>query len=380
MPQDQQNQVPSPVVLPLTGPPVLGCGSESKNSFCLTKGNLAYVSAQTGNLTDPKDYRHYTHSVDHLCNMLDVQPQLIAHDSHPDYASTRFAIKFVSAQQQLSPVQHHHAHMAACMAENDLTGPVIGITYDGMGLGTDGTMWGGEILLGDYSSFKRPFHFKPYPLPGGDRATLYPERAAYSALLHEYHGAEEPFSHLLPGLQDQPTRNLLRTTIQQRVRSPLSSSAGRLFDIAAAILGFTGSVQSPGQAAIWLQKLATQTVDEAFPYSLHDHQIDFGPMLKAIVDATTQGTDASLISAMFHNTLADATVAASTIIRDSECINTVTLSGGVFHNELLSDLITHRLRQKSFDVFHHNVLPPGDQSISLGQVAITLARCHNTAS
>ena len=346
--------------------PIIG-----KNAFCLTKGLDAFVSWDIGDLADYKHYTFYLESTKKLSDLLKISPVVVAHDLHPDYVSTRYAKQL--GLKKLVAVQHHHAHMAACMTEHGLTETVIGVTFDGLGLGSDGTLWGGEFLIGDLKDFKRAAHFKQYPMPGGDQATLYPERMAFSCMLSETDNAEQIASNLLPGL-DTDTQIAIRSMIANEVRSPLTSSAGRLFDSISAMLGFRGRISSPGEAAIQLQQKALPGIDGVYAFTFEDSVLSFGPMIKEIVADLENNVAKGSISAKFHNTLALATATACEAIRAQDGPNGIVLSGGVFHNRLLHELIVKRLQRKGFEVYSHLLLPPGDISLSLGQAAVARAR------
>ena len=364
--QRKAGLLPDAVELPHESPSVLAAGSEGSNTFCITKGAKAYVSWDTGDIATEDGRLFYKNSVNDLSGLLDTNPTILAHDLHPDYISTRYCMEL--GVDELVPVQHHHAHMAACMAENGLTDKVIGVTLDGLGLGTDGTLWGGEFLLGDMSDYDRPVHFKQYPLPGGDSATLHPERMAFSCLLSEYGSSEKIPSGLLPGLTiDQ--RATLEKMIEKDVRSPLTSSAGRLFDAVSAITGFIGKVKSQGEAAIRLQSIA-KSDDGSYGFEIEDGVLSFGPMLRQIAEEVVAGQDVGIVSGRFHNTLALASVAACEKIRGDSGVSEVVLSGGVFYNALLKDKLTEQLSAAGFIVHNHECLPPGDTCLSLGQAAV----------
>jgi len=353
---------------------VLGCGAEIKNTFCVTTKGKAFVSWDTGDLTDYAAYVFYRESVQELLGLLDAGPAIAAHDLHPDYVSTRYAEQ--SGIRKLEPVQHHHAHIAAGMVEHGLEESVIGVALDGMGLGDDGTLWGGEFLVADLAGYRRPLHFKAYPLPGGDQGTRNPERMALSCLLSEGE-EEERIAGILPGMDDD-TRRVLGRMIGQGVNSPLTSSAGRLFDAVSALLGLCSSISFEAEAAIRLQEAAVAETDEVYPFEIADGVVDFGPMLGAIVIDVENGAGKERAARMFHNTVAAAVVGACTRIRSSAGTAKTVLSGGVFQNALLKGLIIDGLRDAGFEVYHTALLPPTDANLSLGQAAVALARSQRT--
>jgi hydrogenase maturation protein HypF len=298
-------------------------------------------------------------------------PSVVAHDRHPDYVSTRYAGRISGVELVL--VQHHHAHIAACMIENGLEETVIGLAFDGMGLGSDNTAWGGEFLLSDLSGFTRATHLKQYRLPGGDQATLNPERIAFSCLLAELDGDVERALRLLPGL-DAAEAGTMERMLERGLGCPATSSAGRLFDAVSALLGFRGRAAFSGQAAMELQALAARGVGEEYDFAVTNDVVDLGPMILGIVSDIERGVERGRISAMFHNTLAAAAVRVCGGLVESHGRLPVVLSGGVFMNRLLRELITERLQTGGTRVYTHSVLSPGDECVSLGQAAIAMAR------
>jgi hydrogenase maturation protein HypF len=364
-------RLPDYVELSSETPTVLAAGSEGSNTFCLTQAAKAYVSWDTGDLTTREGRAFYRESVKELCDRLDARPAILAHDLHPDYISTRCCMEL--GIEESEPVQHHHAHMAACMAENGLENSVIGILLDGLGLGDDGTLWGGEFLVGDMLDYRRAVHFKPYALPGGDSATLHPERMAFSCLLAEFGSTEKIPRGLLSGLKEDERTTLARM-IEKDVRSPLTSSAGRLFDAVSAIVSFKGKVKSQGEAAIMLQSIADENADNVYGFELSDGVLSFGPMLMEIAEDVLRGRGVGEISGGFHNTLACAAVCACEEIKRNEDVSDVVLSGGVFYNSLLKSKLTDQLSDAGFTVHNHQVLPPGDTCLSLGQAAVAVTR------
>lgn len=368
--QSDHDSIPDAIALPFEGPCVLACGSETKNTFCLTRGGSAFVSREIGDLTESGAYQEYVESISSLSELLGVKPEIVACDLHPDYVPTRYARELTGVH--VEPVQHHHAHVAACMVEHGVQTEVIGIAFDGMGYGSDGTMWGGEFLICDLPNFNRAAHLKQYVMPGGDSATLYPERMAFSYLLSEQ---EDAIESLLPGI-DAATGKVLRRMIENRVRSPYASSAGRLFDVVSAMLGFRGMISTPGEAAIRLQNMATEGVSSLYDFELEDEVLSFAPMIRAIAFDVAGGREQGEIAAAFHNTLALASAAVCDSLRATHGTDSVVLSGGVFMNSLLKTLLTNQLTESGFTVYTHSILSCGDSSLSLGQAAVAMAR-HN---
>jgi len=349
---------------------VLATGAELKNTICVTSGKTAYLSPDLGDLSEYGSYGQFLETIEALPRLVGVEPSIVAHDLHPDYHGTRYAGECGIPQKE--PVQHHHAHIAACMAEHGLSGPVTGVALDGMGMGDDGTMWGGEVFVADLISCRRAYHFKPYRLPGGDEATKNPERMAFSCLVAEGMD-DDTAARVLPGI-DAVTGRLMRRMLEGDVRSPWTSSAGRLFDAVSAMLGLCRTISYEAEAAIRLQQSAVATVEDVYPFTIEDGVLDFGPMIREIVSGILAGGDVAVAARMFHNTLAAATLSACRAIRSEEGIGTVVFGGGVFQNSLLLDLVSNALREESFEVYTPRRLPPTDSALSLGQAVIALAR------
>jgi hydrogenase maturation protein HypF len=360
--------VPEPVPLRWAVPrPVLACGAELKNTFCLAKEHRAFVSHHIGDLENYETLRSFVEGIEHFCRLLDIQPELVAHDLHPEYLSTKHAMDIDGVE--LVGVQHHHAHIASCLADNGEPGPVIGVAFDGLGYGTDGTMWGGEFLLADLAAFERIGHLAPLPMPGGTAAIKQPWRMAAAYLDRAF---DEP-----PGL-DVVRRNEGRwadvlAIARRGVSSPLTSSAGRLFDAVAALLGLRDSINYEGQAAIELEQHADPAEHGAYPAAISRGVVDGADLVRAAAEDLLAGTETALIAARFHNGVADAIVRNCTALRDLTGITTVALSGGVFQNLLLLTRTGQRLRAAGFRVLTHSRVPANDGGISLGQVAVASA-------
>ena len=368
--------VPAAIPLPQRGPPLLAMGGDLKNVFALTRSQQAILSPHIGNLEEFASQRFLQEAVDDLARLLGIRPEIVAHDLHPDYASTRFALEF-PAPTHLA-VQHHHAHIAACMAEHGLRDPVIGVALDGMGFGPDGTIWGGELLLADYRTFHRVAHFKPCRLPGGDAATRHPVRMAWSYLVSEFGTeAEAVAADLLPTLPE-PERATLRHIITQGTNSPWTTSAGRLFDAVAALLGFQQPVSYEGEAAIRLQTLAETAPLPPYPFAIEKQRepwlINFGPTLRAIVSDVRHQQARPQIAGRFHRTIAAAITEACVALRSRHARHDVVLTGGVMQNDFLLGLLQAGLRGKGFKVHCHRLVPPNDGGIALGQAAVALAK------
>ena len=332
-------------------PEMLAAGADLKNAFCLTRGSHAILSPHIGDLDNYETQRFFEETLHNLKKLFRVDPRIVAHDLHPLYASTRLARSIPGVEHV--PVQHHHAHIAACMAENGLDGGVIGVAFDGTGYGTDGRIWGGEFLVARYASFERYDHIRYFPLAGGDAAVHEPWRAALA------------FGHAPDGVPEQNLR-VVRRMIETGFNTVETSSAGRLFDAAAAILGIRNEVTYEAQAAIELEALADPAETSAYDRS----GLDFRPVLDALAaDRSTVATRA----ARFHNTIAEAIAGTVVRMRRDTGLTRVCLSGGTFQNVLLLRRVLDLLRGNGFEVYLHAQIPPNDGGIALGQAAVAAA-------
>ncbi len=364
--------VPSPIRLQTEVVAILGCGAHLKNTVCIAKGRTAYLSQHIGDLENELASEFYEEAIDHLERILDIHPDIIAHDLHPDYLSTRYAEERRGMER--IAVQHHHAHIASCLAENGVPGPVIGISCDGTGLGDDGTIWGGEILLADLGVYRRIGHFETFPLPGGDGAIRAPWRAAYSILRQafpiEYRSV---FLGLFPEIPEEKSE-LIEGMLEKGINSPLTSSLGRLFDAVSAILGISRKTSYEGQAAIGLEMAMEGGGMEDYDPDLREEGekvvIGTGELIRRIVD--DRGTDlpAGQISLKFHNYVVNSLYEAICILSAREGIRDVALSGGCFQNVFLLESLDERLKLKGFKVLKHADIPANDGGISLGQVMV----------
>ncbi|TDD66662.1 carbamoyltransferase HypF [Actinomadura darangshiensis] len=353
---------PEPVPI-AAGRPVLACGAELKNTFCLTRDGRAFVSHHIGDLENHETLRAFEEGIEHFRRLFDIAPELIAYDPHPEYLSTKYAL-----DQDLpsAAVQHHHAHIASCLADNGVDGPVIGVAFDGTGYGTDGTLWGGEFLVADLRDFQRAGHLQPVPLPGGAAAIREPWRMAAA------YGVPDD----LPVAQ-RPGWSTVAAMARSRVNAPLTSSMGRLFDAVAAVLGVRDRVNYEGQAAIELEQHADPTERGAYPVSLDgtsEFTVAGGDLLDAVVADMKAGVPVPAIAARFHNAVAALIVTAASRIRTGTGLGTVALSGGVFQNMLLLERAVSGLTGEGFEVLTHHRVPPNDGGISLGQAAVATAR------
>jgi hydrogenase maturation protein HypF len=365
--------VPRGVTLPAPQLRVLAMGGELKGAICLTREDRAFMSHHIGDLQNATTLASLDETVSHLEKLLEIEPELIAHDLHPDYLSSLYAGAIAGVPKVA--VQHHHAHMASCMAENGLEGEVIGIVFDGTGFGLDGNIWGGEFLWGGYCGFQRMGHFDYLPLPGGDAAVREPFRTAIAALYQVY--GDGLFELPLTCLQHIPEteRPLYLRMLARRINSPLSSSCGRLFDAVAALLGVRSTVSYEGQGAIELEALAEQGLTAA-PYPIDIVAeggvwcLRFHRMFVAIVEELLAGRSPADIARTFHLTVAAAALMVCDKIRKQVRAERVVLSGGAFQNRLLTEELTRLLVADNFVVHVHRLVPPNDGGLALGQAII----------
>jgi hydrogenase maturation protein HypF len=375
--------VPEPVtVRPGFPRPVLACGAELKNTFCLAKDGHAFVSHHIGDLENAETLRSFTEGIEHFRRLFDIEPQVVAHDLHPEYLSTKYAVELDGVDRR--GVQHHHAHIASCLADNGVdngadgpvigpvTGPVIGVAFDGTGYGPDGTIWGGEFLVAGLAGFERGGHLAPVPMPGGAAAIRQPWRMAAA-----YLGPGAP-DHLAVRRRNQDRWAAVTAMGAKGINAPLTSSAGRLFDAAAAILGVRDAINYEGQAAVELEQLADPAESGAYRAGLRAGQGPFqacgADLLHAMVEDLTDRVPAPVIAARFHHGVAALIEAGCVLLRERHGLGTVALSGGVFQNMLLLHATVSRLEARGFAVLTHSRVPCNDGGISLGQAVIAAAR------
>lgn len=384
---------PRAVRLPFESGPILGAGAELKSAVCLARGRQAFLSQHIGDLQNSPTVDSFRSTIAHLAGILEIAPTTIACDLHPDYLSSVYAAE---SGLPVVAVQHHHAHMAACMAENGLEGPCLGIVFDGTGFGSDGTIWGGEFLVGGYGNFRRAGNFRPAPMPGGDAAVREPWRMALAFLYQSLGSAAFDTDHpIINRLTDQE-KSLLGAMLEKGINTPLSSGCGRLFDAVAALLGVRLTVSYDGQAAIELEALAESSQDEqAYPFRLEGVllrdpfmasrgrvgppadsalELDFAPLFPAILADLAAGVPPATIARRFHRSVAEAAITAGSRIASESGLQQVVLSGGAFQNRLLSEMIYTGLTERGLQVFTHRLTPPNDGCIALGQVAVAASR------
>lgn len=370
---------PFPVKLPFDGPSLLATGAELKNAFCITRDRYAFMSQHIGDLENYETLVSFEKSVEHLQRLFRIEPQVLAYDLHPDYLATRYALE--RAKRDGLPalgVQHHHAHTAACMAENGLTGdrPVIGVAFDGTGYGDDGAIWGGEFLLADYASYRRLYHLAYIPMPGGDKAVREPWRLALAWLHKAGIGWEDHLAPVAASTSEQ--RAVLLNQIERNVNAPVTSSVGRLFDAVSALAGVRQSVNYEAQAAIEFEALADTAEREAYELDISRQTgiVDPLPLIRHMVADLRVGTTTPVIAARFHNGMARMVAEVCGAIRDDCRVNEVALSGGVWQNISLLSRAVELLQVQGFSVYLHSQVPANDGGLALGQAAV--AMCSRT--
>ena len=362
---------PYPVNLPFEAKPTLAVGSELRNTFCLTRDRYAFLSHHIGDMSKPETHESFIQGVQHLSHIFRVQPEIIAHDLHPNYFSTQYARELDARRVA---IQHHHAHIVSCMVDNGLDDrQLIGLSFDGTGYGTDGVTWGGEALIASFAGFKRFAHLEHLPLPGSDAAIRAPWRiaAGYAqALGVDLDG--------LPFLQNVDKQALLalRRQIEKALNSPLTSSMGRLFDAVASLIGVRNEVTYEAQAAIEMEGLSEPFVSNArsYPYFIDETEngkiIRVYELFQSIAREVSAGVSIGQIGANFHKTIADMAIDVCQRARESTGLNEVALSGGVWQNQILLDLVRDGLRRNEFMVYFHKQVPTNDGGLSLGQAVI----------
>jgi hydrogenase maturation protein HypF len=361
--------------------PVLACGAELKNTFCLAVGDRAFVSHHIGDLENFETLRSFTDGIAHFRRLFDTEPEVVAYDLHPEYLSTKYALDLDGVD--LAGVQHHHAHVASCLADNGEEGPVIGVAFDGTGFGTDGTIWGGEFLLADLAGFERAGHLEPVPMPGGAAAIRQPWRMA-AAYLDAAYAGEVPARLMVAGRNAGRWQDVV-TMARRGINAPPTSSAGRLFDAVAALLGVRDTINYEGQAAVELEQRADPAGRGAYRASVGPGAAgpggEAGPLrvrgadlVRAAAEDLLAGAEPPVIAARFHRGVAAAIAEVCAALRERSGLETVALSGGVFQNLLLLGQVVDGLEAAGFRVLTHARVPPNDGGISLGQAVVAGAR------
>ncbi|MBD2270316.1 carbamoyltransferase HypF [Anabaena sp. FACHB-1391] len=386
---------PAPIILPPGFekiPPILAMGSELKNTFCLLRAGEAILSQHLGDLENASAFNAYQETLNLYLNLFQHKPEIIAIDKHPEYLSSKLGKQLATVNHiKLAEIQHHHAHIAACMAENQIyldTKPILGIAFDGLGYGEDDTLWGGEFLLADYQSFQRLATFKPMPMIGGKQAIYQPWRNTYSQLINAFSWQEirEKYRDLaIIKFLEHKNPKLLNQIIEKGINSPLTSSVGRLFDAVAAAIGICPEQCSyEGQAAIEMEAIADTNIlnndEETLNYSFkleksaNIYYIDTSPTWREILNDIKQHISSPEIAAKFHKSLAVAIVTIVKQLRQEHQFNQVALTGGVFQNQILLKQVKMRLEKLEINVLTHSILPTNDGGLSLGQSVIAAAK------
>jgi hydrogenase maturation protein HypF len=395
-----RSYAPYPIRLSFEAKQVLGCGAEEKNTFCLTKDNYAFLSQHIGDMENMETLDHFDRTISLYKRLFHIEPEIIAYDLHPDYLATKYAQELGESGMKLIPVQHHHAHIASCLADNGLESSVIGVAFDGTGMGADGNIWGGEFLIADYRSFRRVGHLEYLPLPGGAAAIKKPYRTAIGYILtllgenalnavivtlNEVKGKQSQLASI--GRVGEVEIEIIKQQIERKINSPLSSSMGRLFDAISALLGIRSEIDYEGQAAVELEMAAHSSVvarrvsdeaisgnNEGYSYCIVEDKgiriVHLRDLLSAVIEDLHQGISKGRISVKFHNTVAQMINEMCQLIADETGISQVALSGGVFQNRLLLRKAVSLLESSGFQVFTHKQVPCNDGGISLGQAVI----------
>jgi hydrogenase maturation protein HypF len=403
-----RSYAPYPIRLSFEAKQIIGCGAEEKNTFCLTKDNYAFLSQHIGDMENMETLEHFDSTISLYKRLFHVEPEIIAHDLHPDYLATKYAQELGESGIKLIPVQHHHAHIASCLADNGLESPVIGVAFDGTGMGADGNIWGGEFLIADYRNFRRVGHLEYLPLPGGTAAIKRPYRTAIGyiltllgedalndviATLNEVKGKQSQLASI--GQVTEVEVEVIKRQVERKINSPLSSSMGRLFDAISALLGIRSEIDYEGQAAVELEMAALVPYgeepssviersvsdeaisgnNESYPYCIVEDEgvriVRLRDLLSVVIEDLHQGISKGRISVKFHNTVARMINEMCHLIADeTPMVSGVALSGGVFQNRLLLRKTVNVLESNGFQVFTHRQVPCNDGGISLGQAVI----------
>jgi hydrogenase maturation protein HypF len=362
---------PNPLALVFPARPVLACGAEQKNTFCLTRDNHAFLSQHIGDMENQETLDHFEATVALYEKLFRIKPEIIACDRHPDYLPTRWAEARAAGEGlPLVRVQHHHAHLASCLADNGVAGPAIGVALDGAGYGDDGHIWGGEFGVADYIAFTRRVHLEYLPLPGGDAAVKRPYRTAI-AYLYRLLGPASlgPDLPCFKGVA-KVELDLIKQQVDRGLNSPLTSSMGRLFDAVAALLGLRREIEYEGQAAIELEMIADDAETGVYPFDIISEEIKLEDLLAAVLADVVQKTTPPVIAARFHNTAARMVRDVAFRISRETGLRQVALSGGVFQNRRLLTQAIRELMNMGLTPLWHREAPANDGGIALGQAVI----------
>lgn len=356
--------VPKSIKLINNVSPILAVGAELKNTICISKNNNAFLSQHIGDLSNLRSYEFFLESIEHMQKIMDVKPEIGVCDLHPDYFSSRWMKE--KSNIEFIEVQHHHAHMASCMIENGINENAIGLILDGTGLGYDNTSWGGEILYGNYTTLERLFYLKPIKLPGGDAASKEPWRIAVSYLYSAFDGDIPSLKYF----EDLPVKQI-REMIELNINSPLTSSAGRLFDAVSALAGGPRKIRYEAEAAITLMNASENKTNDFFEYDLPvNKEIDINKIIRNVFKDSVLGKSIHEIGTKFHFTLSKLLTETVILAANEKHCRNIVLSGGVFQNEILSEQIENILTKHGLNVYIHTKTPANDGGISLGQLAV----------
>jgi hydrogenase maturation protein HypF len=365
---------PQPTRLPFKMPHALATGTHLKNTFALSREHYAFVSHHIGDLENQETLNAYTTAIAHYQELFRIKPEIIAADLHPDYLATRYAQERATKDHlPLTMVQHHHAHIASCLADNgwQTNEPVIGLAFDGTGYGSDGTIWGGEVFIANYTGFERKAHLEAMPLPGGDVSIHRPARLAYACLaklgLLEEAKATTPFVTLT-----EIEKQVLKNQVETGFNTPLTSSMGRLFDAIAALIGLYQEINYEAQNAILLETIADPNEKQDYELPIEDGQILLKPLFSQILTDLRQKISKETISAKFHNAIIRLSLDVACQLRNETGLNTVAISGGVWQNKRLINSIIPALGDSGFRPLWHHKLPTNDGGVALGQLLIAL--------
>ncbi|OQY38248.1 carbamoyltransferase HypF, partial [Candidatus Atribacteria bacterium 4572_76] len=385
--------VPHPIILDFKLKEVLALGGELKNTISFSKENYVFLSGELkntisfskenyvflsqylGDLKSVETLNFLKKSIVSLKKMFRTNSEIIACDLHPDYLSTKYAEEIgIERGIKVIKVQHHHAHIVSCMAENNIKDKVIGVAYDGTGYGDDGNIWGGEFLLCDFKKYSRVGHLKYYPLPGGDKAIVEPWRMAYSYLYSIYGPKAKTLDIDFTRRMDYDKLSIIEKMIDKNINSPLTSSCGRLFDATSSLIGVRDEISYEGQAAMELESFCAFGIKESYKFRIYkegeEFIIDPQEIFIDIIRDLKEGIDKKVTAAKFHNTVAEFTLNLCGKIRENSRVNKVALSGGVFQNRFLTEKIISLLEKDNFQVYTQSKVPPNDGGISLGQAVV----------
>ena len=362
--------VPTPFPMNINVEGILATGAELVNCFAIGKENKAIISQHIGDLKNLETFEFYCETIERYKKLFLFDPRIVVSDIHPDYLSTRYA---VNSKLPHIEVQHHHAHIASCMAENKINEKVIGISFDGTGLGTDGNIWGSEFFICDLKDFLRVKHFEYVPMPGGDKAAEEPWRMAIS-YLYKYYG-EKLFDINIPFLRkiNNKSVELICHAIDKKINCPLTSGAGRLFDAVAALIDLCSINIFHAEAPMRLESAINKNIQSAYSFKI-GNEISFEETFSQIISDIYKEESIALISTKFHNTIINVVIESVCEISKESGINSVVLSGGTFQNKYILGNIENRLEHKNFRVYSHKKIPTNDAGIAIGQMAIAAAR------